>query len=109
MNAMLATTFSKAFSHFGASLRNPRWSYSAIASDGSIVVSCWDHMLEPKGNNSLVSRVDFPTWTANHLGRELILEHIRKASDKKLAIRAVVAETATRKPQVEGKDCSKLK
>lgn len=34
---------SEAFAKYGATLRNPQWSVSAWAPDGSLVVSLWDH------------------------------------------------------------------
>ena len=34
---------SEAFAKYGATLRNPQWSVSAWAREGSLVVSLWDH------------------------------------------------------------------
>jgi len=35
--------FVEAFSKFGARLDNHMWAVSAIAKDGSLVISCWAH------------------------------------------------------------------
>jgi hypothetical protein len=101
-------TFTKAFAKFGASLRNPRWAYSAIASDGSIVLSCWNHMLVSQPDKSYIYDVNVSNWTKNPLGRELLIDHMQQAFVGRLPVRLVVAETKQRAPVVAGRDCSKL-
>lgn len=105
---MESFTFTKAFAKFGATLRNPRWAYSAIASDGSMVLSCWKHMLVSQPDNSYIYDVNFSNWTKNPLGRDLLIDHVQQAFVGRLAVRLVVAETVQRAPVVAGKDCSKL-
>ena len=75
-------TLTAAFATYDAELMNPRWAFSAIARDGSIVLSCWNHFLK-KFLDAL--------WTANTPGKQLLIEHLQLAVAKNLSVRMVVA------------------
>ena len=49
--------FVDAFSKFGAKLDNPMWAVSAIAQDGALVISCWEHYFK-KGESAEFTDVD---------------------------------------------------
>lgn len=39
----------EAFRALGAKLRNSQWSFSALAEDGAVVITCWTEFFEPAG------------------------------------------------------------
>ena len=85
-----------AFRKFDAKLDNIQWAASAIARDGAIVVSCWQHRLKPlKGNKRKILRYadEWSRWSSNHLGRRRLAEHLQKALDENLSVRLVVVWT----------------
>jgi hypothetical protein len=51
---MAALGFVEAFSKYGATLANPMWAVSAIAEDGSLVISCWGHYFRSGGKGVLL-------------------------------------------------------
>jgi hypothetical protein len=84
-------TLTAAFATYGAELLNPRWAFSAIARDGSLVLSCWNHFLKKflDGHERYEDRLS--RWTANTPGKQLLIEHLQLAVAKKLPVRMVVA------------------
>lgn len=80
-----------AFHHYNAQLKNVRWASSAIAKDGSVVVSCWDHFMSPAEDgyqyDDLLSR-----WPIGHPGRNLLADHLRRAMSGNLPVRLVLAK-----------------
>ena len=112
--------FVESFRAFNAELANPQWAYSAIAADGSIVLSCWAHRLKLQAG---VLRYEdyFSRWNVNAPGKNLLKAHLRQALEMGTTVRLVVAtaedptvidrgETATGmrntfhpKPEVVGK------
>ncbi|MFO0967740.1 MAG: hypothetical protein U0793_19435 [Gemmataceae bacterium] len=45
---MAELKFTEAFAKYGAKLSNPQWAFSALASDGALVLSCWQHKIRIK-------------------------------------------------------------
>lgn len=110
----------KSFHAYDAKLVNPQWAYSAIAKDGSLVLSCWAHRLKLEGK--VLRYADYLSrWNVNAPGKNLLIEHLQSAFRSGTAVRLVVAtaedpsvidrgETATGmkntfhpKPEVVGK------
>ncbi|HEY6640602.1 hypothetical protein [Povalibacter sp.] len=85
-------SYTQAFHAFGAKLVNRMWAYSAVASDGSIVVSCWSHKL--KLQDGVLTYTDrLSRWEPNPPGKNLLIEHLTKARDESLPVRLVIATT----------------
>jgi hypothetical protein len=84
----------EAFRRYGATLLNNRWAMSAIANDGSLVVSCW------KGHFKTVEGVmtyddTLSSWGGtNAPGSNLLREHLTQAVRDHLPVRLVVAHPA---------------
>jgi hypothetical protein len=51
-----------AFKRYGAELRNVQWSVSAWASDGSLVVSLWEHHRRPSNPGTLEFAESVNRW-----------------------------------------------
>lgn len=101
---MSKLSLTKAFAQYGARLRNYRWSVSAIARDGSLVFSCWHQLLIGKTGSRLVYKDKLSRWQGNHIGRDLLHEHLTRAFREKLPVRMVIA--TLKKPQVVTADAS---
>ena len=101
--------FTEAFAKYGAKLANPQWAFSAIAEDGSLVLSCWQHKITiEKGvwrYSDCVSRL--PRQTP---GTNLMIKHLDKALKEKLRVRIVIVSTNEAGILVvdKGEDASKL-
>ncbi len=89
---MSMLSFTEAFRSFGAKLVNPQWAYSAIADDGSLVISCWSHKLKLK-DRVLTYTDRLSRWKLNPPGKNLLIEHLKKAQEQALSVRLVVATT----------------
>ena len=84
---MRGLNVSEAFKSYGATLKNPRWSMSAKANDGSIVISCWEKLLSRGMSYSdRLSR-----WEGNKPGNAELRQLIQEAKDLNLPVRLVVA------------------
>lgn len=88
---MKPLTLTRAFASYGAELKNSRWAFSAIASDGSLVLSCWKHFLKSyvDGHKRYADRLS--RWKTNTPGRQLLIEHLQLATEKDLPVRMIVA------------------
>ena len=89
---MAALSFTEAFKAFGAKLANPQWAYSAIANDGSLVISCWSHKLKLK-DRVLTYTDRLSRWKLNSPGKNLLTEHLTKGRYQALPVRLVVVTT----------------
>jgi hypothetical protein len=94
---MKPLTLTAAFAIYGAQLVNPRWACSAIADDGSLVISGWSHLLKATSDGHKRYEDDLSTWTGNKLGRELLRNHLALTKRQVLAVRLVVATLKNRK------------
>jgi len=84
-------TLTDAFATYGAELKNPRWAFSSLASDGSLVLSCWKHFLKSyiDGHQRYEDRLS--RWKTNTPGKQLLVEHLQLAVAKNLPVRMIVA------------------
>jgi hypothetical protein len=83
-----------AFKRYGATLHNNRWAVSAIANDGSLVVSCWQGRFNTL--NGAMQYVDtLSSWDGkNAPGSNLLREHLTQAIRDSLPVRLVIAHPA---------------
>lgn len=103
---MAKLTLTRAFADYGATLINPRWSCSEIASDKSLVFSGWDHLLNRRGDR-LYYEDRLSRWTANPLGRERLRSHLIAARSNKPKIRLIIA-AANNQPAVDAGEGSRI-
>lgn len=88
---MKKLTLTEAFASYGAKLKNTRWACSAIASDGALVISCWNHFLKSDVDGHKRYKDHLSRWLVNHQGRNLLATHLKKAIEDDLPVRLVVA------------------
>jgi hypothetical protein len=84
---MGAQSISDAFAVYDAKLKNPNWSVSAWAPDGSLVVSMWEHHYRkgPSGSVEYVDRVS--RWAGN--GNKEFRRNISEAFTDQRSVRLV--------------------
>lgn len=88
---MQKPTMTGEFSKYGAKPVNTRWACSAIAEDGSIVFSGWNHDLKSSGDNQWRYTGKLSGWAGNKHGNALLSKHLLQAYDENLPVRLVVA------------------
>ncbi len=82
---------SDAFKRYGATLQNIRWAVSAIANDGSLVVSCWKGRFKTTKGAMRYSD-SLAGWSTNASpGSNLLREHLTQAVRENLPVRLVIA------------------
>src|SRR5260370_42288940 len=101
---MSKLNYTEAFATFGAKLVNPRWAYSAIAEDGSVVLSCWHEFLKPTRGSILRYEDNFARWSTNAPGKNLLRKHLYQAVEGKLPVRLIVARPKNAAPILAGRD-----
>ncbi len=107
---MYDMSFTEAFAKYGASLANPQWAFSAIAQDGSLVISCWQHKFTRPEQGMLRYTDCLSRWKRlSTSGKKLFIEHLRKAHDEKLAVRLVIVSTEDTAKVDSGEDASRLR
>jgi len=84
-------TLTGAFAAYGAALRNTRWAFSAIAADGSLVLSCWSHFMKSyvDGHKRYEDRLS--RWETDTPGKLLLTEYLRLAVARDLPVRLIIA------------------
>ena len=86
-------TLTGAFAHYGATAVNINWACSAIASDGSVVFSGWNHTLAPQPDGRLLYRLKLSAWD-NKRGANLLRKHMGLAYREGLPIRFILATSS---------------
>lgn len=84
---MKGLSLTAAFKSYGAALTNPRWSVSAKADDGSIVISCWEKLF----SKGMVYSDRLSRWEGNKPGNAELRQLIAEAKDLDLPVRLIVA------------------
>src|SRR5687768_4548541 len=87
---MKKLTLTGAFAIYGAELKNARWACSAIARDGSLVISCWRNFLKSYVDGRRRYEDRLSRWR-NNLGRELLRDQLNLAIERSLPIKLVIA------------------
>jgi hypothetical protein len=77
----------KAVSVYGAKMKNARWSVSAIATDGAIVISCWQMFF----SRGMIYTDSLSRWHGNKLGNDELRTNIERAFRHELPVRLVIA------------------
>lgn len=88
---MQKLTLTAAFATYGATLKNTRWAFSAIARDGSLVLSCWKHFLKSFVDGHKHYEDHLSRWATDTPGKKLLTEHLKLAVARDLPVRLVVA------------------
>jgi putative restriction endonuclease len=88
---MKKTTLTGEFAKYGAKPVNPRWACSAIAQDGSIVFSGWNHDLKASRDGGMHYTGHLSGWGGNKRGNNLLRKHLQQALDENLPVHLVVA------------------
>lgn len=88
---MKKLTLTATFAKYGARLINTRWACSAIAEDGAMVISGWNHFLSSSDDGHLCYEDKLSRWRGNYPGRNLLANHLQIAYDERLPVRLVVA------------------
>jgi len=83
-------TLTRSFHAFGAELPNYRQTSSAIARDGSLVISLWTVFFKPYSDFPRRYEDSLRRWK-NSTGRELAREHLTLALKKNRPVRLVMA------------------
>jgi hypothetical protein len=97
----------EAFGRYGATLRNPQWSVSAWAPDGSLVVSLWDHHYRKGPPGTMEFTGAFSRWTGH--GNTEFRENVHKAFSDKATVRLVIVKTDEVARVEGGEDASTIK
>jgi hypothetical protein len=98
--------FAEAFSKYDAKLANPQWAVSAVAPDGAIVMSCWQHKLKLTADGSLMYSDTTARWSGP--GKRLLGDHLSQAKAGNLPVRLVVAIADDPAAVDAGGDASKI-
>lgn len=100
-------TFTEAFGKYGASLSNPQWAFSAIAPDGALVISCWQHKMTIPEKGVLRYSDCLSRWKqVNTPGRNLFVKHLRQAYAEKLLVRLIIVSAKDTATVDAGEDAS---
>lgn len=95
-----------AFARYGATLRNPQWSVSAWAPDGSLVVSIWEHHYQ-KGPPGTMEFADSLARWSGHGNREF-RDNLARAHAEGSRLRLVIVRASNTAAVDAGEDASKI-
>lgn len=96
-----------AFKRYGAELRNIQWSVSAWASDGSLVVSLWEHHRRPSNPGTLEFAESVNRWKGP--GNNEFRDNLTLAFNSDANIRLVIVRTEEKDKVENGVDASTIK
>ena len=103
-------TFTEAFAKYGATLSNIQWAFSAIAPDGALVISCWQHKFSIPQKGVLRYSDCLSRWKQlNTPGRNLFVKHLRQAYTDKLPVRLIIASAKDPEKVDTGEDASGIR
>jgi hypothetical protein len=94
----------QAFGLYGAKLKNKRWSVAAKAKDGSIVISCWQHLFKP----GLVYADRLSRWQGNVLGNGELRALLEEGYRDQTPVRLVMAVPKDKADLIGVWDASKV-
>lgn len=95
-----------AFAQYGAILKNPQWSVSAWAPDGSLVVSLWDHHYRKGAAGAMEFADSLDRWSGH--GNREFRKNVAAAYAAGKDVRLVVAKTEETARVQAGEDASKI-
>lgn len=89
---MAGLSFSDAFAHYGAKLRNVQWSVCALSASGELVVSLWEELFDKQPiDGALYYRDCFSRWTGP--GNNELRQAVAEAPSSGRRVRAVIAHS----------------
>jgi len=101
--------FTEAFARYGATLPNPQRAFSAIAPDGALVISCWQHKFTMPEKGLLRYSDCLSRWKdLKHPGRNLFVKHLGQAHTERLPVRLIIATAKDTGKVDAGEDASGL-
>jgi hypothetical protein len=106
-NRMANLEFADAFAKFGAKLRNVQWSVCAIAPDGSLVVSLWQHHFGKAKSGKIHYRDSSSRWSGP--GNTEFRKNVTNAFLTQQLLKAVIVHTDEVDVIESGADASKVK
>lgn len=83
-----------AFRRYGAKQANPQWAVTVIAEDGSLVISCWQHLFRRPSRDVMRYEDRLSTFGHNVAGCNLAREHLVLALRDSLPVRVVIATSS---------------
>lgn len=102
---MSKLTLTKAFAHYGATLRNVQWAVSDIADD-HLVVSLWAHKFRKIAPGVLAYKDRLSRWSGP--GNTLFQQHLQQAVRDKLLVQVVMVRTNDTEAVDQGVDASTI-
>jgi hypothetical protein len=100
--------FTEAFEKYGAKLSNPQWAFSALAGDGSLVISCWQHKITIPEKGLMRYTDALSRFRLHTPGKNLLTTHLGQAYQEKLPVRLVIVSAKDTGPVDAGEDVSGL-
>lgn len=97
----------EAFGRYGATLRNPQWSVSAWAPDGSLVVSLWEHHYRKGAPGTMEFSDSFHRWSGH--GNAEFRANVAQAYKLRSKVRLVIVSTEEVGRVQSGEDASHIK
>lgn len=91
-----------AFRRYGAVQANPQWAVTAVAGDGSLVVSCWRHLFSRPSKEVMRYEDRLSRWGHNTRGTNLARRHFEQALEEGLRVRLVIGTSSDQKAIDEG-------
>jgi len=104
---MATLGITEAFARYGATLRNSQWSVSAWASDGSLVVSVWDHHYRKGPPGTMEFADSFNRWSGH--GNTEFRRNVSQAYTSRAKVRLVIVRTDDVARVQAGEDASLVK
>src|SRR6185312_7147225 len=103
-------SFTEALAKYGARLSNPQWAFSAIAADGALVMSCWQHKITIPEKGVWRYSDCLSRWQQLKTpGRNEFIRNLRKAFTEALPVRLIVVSTSDTAKVDAGEDASRLR
>lgn len=102
-------SFTDCFAAYGAKLPNAQWAVSALAGDGSLVVSCWSLYFSRPDRHTLRYTDRLSRWSGNEAGNRLLHSHLIQAYASSLPVRLVIATPTDGQVVHQGLDASCIK
>jgi hypothetical protein len=97
-------SLTKAFSIYGAKPKNTRWSVSAIAADGAVVISCWQMFF----SRGMIYADSLSRWHGNKPGSDELRTIVELAFHDNLPVKLVIAHPENDKDIAGVWDASKV-
>jgi hypothetical protein len=105
-STMATLGINEAFARYGAKLHNGQWSVTAWASDGSLVVSLWEHHHRKSAPKTLEFAARASRWTGP--GNTEFRKNVQRAFESSANVRLVIVRTLETERVETGEDGSTI-